>query len=87
MLRGARRTTKDVGGAYLFGKSTPPTAPGDRFLIVPVPPGFGQFGDYPEKDEQGRQNNFEVVGNLPGRQDAGRIWGGCFDEFLLTTLK
>ena len=87
VLRGARRTTKDVGGAYLFGKPTPPAEPGGRFLIVPVPPGFGQFGKYPEKDEHGRQNYFEVVGNLPGRQDAGRIWGECYDEFLLTELK
>jgi len=86
VLRGARRTTKDVGGAYLFGTPTPPTEPGGRFLFVPVPPGFAEFG-YPEKDERGRQNYFEVVGNLPGRQDAGRVWGGCYDKFLLTELK
>jgi len=86
VLRGAQRTTKDVGGAYLFGTPTPPTEPGGRFLFVPVPPGFAEFG-YPEKDERGRQNYFEVVGNLPGRQDAGRVWGECYDKFLLTELK
>ena len=83
VLRGARRTTKDVGGAYLFGTPTPPTEPGGRFLFVPAPPGSAEFG-YPEKDERGRQNYFEVVGNLPGRQGAGRVWGECYGKFLLT---
>ena len=36
--RGARRTTKGVSGAYLFGKPTPPEADGGRFLFVKVPP-------------------------------------------------
>ena len=70
----------------MFGTPTPPEAKGGRYLFVEVPKGFTQFG-YPEFDEHGNRNYFEVVGNLPGRQDAGRIWGECYDEFLLTELK
>ena len=88
VLRGARRTTKDVSGAYLFGKPTPPEADGGRFLFVKVPPGFDKINKaWAEKDADGRQNYFEVVGNMPGRQDAGRVWGECYDHFLMTELK
>jgi hypothetical protein len=86
VLRGAKRTTKDVGGAYLWGTPTPPEAEHGRALFVKVPPGFAHFG-FPETDKQGRPMYFEIVGNLPGRQDAGRIWGGCYDKFLCKELK
>jgi len=69
-----------------FGKPSPPEAPGGRALFVRVPNGFSALGDA-EADDQGRPMYFEVVGNLPGRQDAGRIWGECYDKFLQEELQ
>jgi len=81
VIRGAHRTTKYIGGAYLFGKPTPPEAPDGHALFVRAPKGFSALG-VAEADNQRRPVYFEVVDNLPGRQDVGRIWVGCYDELL-----
>ena len=74
----------DVGGAYLFGTPTDPGAPGGRVLFAPVPEGFDEFGDeYQQYDADGNQMYFRIDGNLPGRQDAGRIWGDMYTSFLV----
>jgi hypothetical protein len=51
-----------------------------------VPPGWEEFG-YPQRRSDGTVMYFEIVGNLPGRQDAGRVWGDCYTSFMLDTCK
>ena len=78
--KGAFRKVLDVKGAYFEGK-VPTPEQGGRVLYAPVPPGWDIFG-YPEYDEVGKRNYFRVVGNVPGRQDAGVIWQDEYDGWL-----
>ena len=76
----AERHILDVKGAYFEGK-VPTPEQGGRVLFAPVPEGWGEFG-YPERDSSGNRNFFKVVGNVPGRQDAGVIWQDEYDAWL-----
>ena len=46
---------------------------GGRVIFVIAPHGWGALG-FPETDSSGRRVRYQVVRNVPGRQDAGRIW-------------
>ena len=50
-------------------------------LIVTAPAGWGQLR-FPEVDAQGYKVHYQVVRNVPGRQDAGRIWQTRYDGFF-----
>ena len=78
--KGAKRRVLDVKGAYFEGK-VPTPEEGGRVLYARVPPGWSEFG-YPEYDSSGGRNYFQVVGNVPGRQDAGVIWQDEYDAWL-----
>ena len=54
---------------------------GGRKLYAVVPSWLSDFGDYPAFDSQGRRNILEIVGNMPGRREAGRIWQTRLDRF------
>jgi hypothetical protein len=79
----AEQTSIDVGGAYWHG--TPPSLDdGGRVIFAPVPAwmaGLGA-GGYQAFDRHGRSNFLRILGNMPGRRDAGRIWHSCLDGFL-----
>ena len=51
-------------------------------LFTPVPKGWEQFG-YPEYNTRGERQFFEITGNMPGRQEAGAVWGEEYTAKLL----
>ena len=67
-LLGAEQTTIDISGAYFHGEPLP-----DRSLYAVVPKWLCHYGPYPAEDARGRRFVLKVVGNMPGRRDAGRI--------------
>ena len=71
---------KDVEGAYLHGKPLDPSTARGRALYARIPRGLEQFG-YADR-VNGMKYLLKIVGNVPGRQDAGVIWGKAYDEFL-----
>jgi hypothetical protein len=79
----ATQTTIDVGGAYYHGTPDSVEA-GGRYLFARIPPWLSDlFPDaYPATDALGRHNFLRILGNMPGRCDAGRIWQRRFDVFL-----
>jgi hypothetical protein len=76
----AASAQNDVQGAYYCGKPTPYDE-GGRILFCRVPEEFERFG-YSRYDENGEENLIEIVGNIPGRQEAGVIWGAEYTRFL-----
>jgi hypothetical protein len=80
MFPHATSAQNDVQGAYYYGT---PTAyeDGGRILLCHIPDELVEYG-FPQHDENGNRNYIEVVGNIPGRQEAGRIWGDEYTSFL-----
>ena len=79
--KGAKRRVLDIKGAYFEGK-VPTPEEGGRVLYARVPLGWEEFG-FPMVDSvTGEPNYFRVVGNVPGRQDAGVIWQDEYDKLL-----
>jgi hypothetical protein len=78
-LLGAEQTTIDISGAYFHGVPLP-----DRSLYAVVPKWLCHYGPYPATDSRGRRNVLKIVGNMPGRRDAGRIWQVRLDGFLVS---
>ena len=78
---GGELVVVDVPGAYYNGKPTPPGEPGGRVIYMHIPRGLEEFG-YPQFNEHGERMLFRVLGNLPGRRDAGNIWGREYGEFM-----
>ena len=79
--KGAKRRVLDIKGAYFEGK-VPTPEEGGRVLYARVPPGWEEFG-FPMVDSvTGEPNYFRVVGNVPGRQNAGVIWQDEYDKWL-----
>ena len=39
--------------------------------------------EYPRFDEEGTEHVMEIVGNMPGRRDAGKIFGAHYTEFYV----
>jgi len=77
----AHQTSIDVGGAYFHG--TPPTMEeGGRMVYAVVPEWLQDFGPYRERNPDGSRNLLRIIGNMPGRCDAGRIWQRHNDKFL-----
>jgi len=80
----AHQTSIDVGGAYYHG--TPPSLEeGGRLVFAHMPywlPGLGGLG-YASHAPSGERQFLHIVGNMPGRCDAGRIWQSRFDRFLI----
>ena len=72
----------DVKGAYFEGTKVLPGEPGGRSIWAPVPEGWDVFGYY-ARAADGSRNWFEVMGNVPGLRDAGRVWAADNDDFLL----
>ena len=79
---GAEFDTCDVGGAYFHGTPTPPEE-GGRAVFAEVPKYLHKFGAYQTHNEQGHKNYLRILGNMPGRKDAGAIWARRYDSFLL----
>ena len=78
---GAVRRVLDVKGAYFEGKVPTPEM-GGRVLYARVPAGWKEFGYSEHSESTGKPNYFKVVGNVPGRQDAGVIWQDEYDSWL-----
>jgi hypothetical protein len=78
-LLGAEQTTIDISGAYFHGAPLPA-----RSLYAVVPKWLHHYGPYPATDAHGRRNVLKIVGNMPGRRDAGRIWQVRLDAFLVS---
>ena len=55
---------------------------GGRIIFVFSPKGWAALG-FPEVDSEGRKVRYQVVRNVPGRQDAGCIWQSRYDQFML----
>ena len=71
---------KDVHGAYRHGTPRDPRHPNRRALYARVAPGLKEFG-YPRWVD-GVEYVLKIVGNVPGRQDAGVVWGEAYTKFL-----
>jgi hypothetical protein len=69
-----------VQGAYYLG-DVPLPEDGGRVLFADAPAGWGELG-FPEFDEFGGRLHYQVVSNVPGRQDAGRVWMTRYDKFF-----
>jgi hypothetical protein len=78
---GANSAQNDISGAYYEGTPLHPDD-GGRCLFAHVPAEFEEFG-YSQYNEAGEKMYFEVKGNMPGRQEAGRIWGDEYTTFLV----
>jgi hypothetical protein len=81
-LSGAVSDQNDIAAAYYYGVPVPPSEPGGRVLFCPIPDDFSELG-YRPRDALGRRRYFKIVGNMPGRQDAGSIWFRTHRDFLL----
>jgi len=80
---GAHQDSIDVGGAYFHGIPLSMLL-GGRRLYVRIPAWLSAlFPAYPQRGKGGGTNFLLIVGNMPGRCDAGRIWQTRFDEFLV----
>ena len=79
---GSKAYTSDIGGAYFNGKPPDPSEPGGRALFGRVPTGWKEFG-FPQYNEKGEQMVFRIVGNMPGVQNAGRVWSDKYTADLL----
>jgi hypothetical protein len=78
---GALQDSIDVGGAYFHG-SPPDMDNGGRRLYVRIPAWLAAlFPEYPMRGDRGG-HFLLIMGNMPGRCDAGRIWQQRFDVFL-----
>jgi hypothetical protein len=77
---GLKRRMLDVKSAYYQGDVATPEE-GGRVIFVLAPHGWGALG-FPETDSSGRRVRYQVVRNVPGRQDAGRIWQTKYDKFF-----
>ena len=79
---GARFDTCDVAGAYFHGTPTHPDD-GGRAVFAEVPRYLKEFNPLMKThDAHGRKNYLRIIGNMPGRKDAGVIWARRYDEFL-----
>ena len=78
---GIKRRILDVKGAYYEGTVLSPEE-GGRVLFAEVPSGWSQLG-FPEVDARGNKLYYQILKNIPGRRDAGRIWAAHYDRFLL----
>jgi hypothetical protein len=81
---GAHQDSIDVGGAYFHGIPLSMLL-GGRRLYVCIPAWLAALfpATYPLRGKGGGTNFLPIVGNMPGRCDAGRIWQSRFDQFLL----
>ena len=75
------QTTVDVSAAYFHGEPTPPEE-GGRIIYAKVCKWLALYFGYATHDHMGRRNILRIVGNVPGRRDAGRIWACRNDRFL-----
>ncbi len=53
-----------------------------RAVFAVVPYWLAGFGPYPKKNPDGTRNLLRILGNMPGRCGAGRIWQALFNTFL-----
>jgi hypothetical protein len=77
---GGVSAVKDVEGAYLHGAPHDPASPRGRALYARVPDGLEEFGY--ARVVNGVRHVLRIRGNVPGRQDAGVIWGKAYTDFL-----
>ena len=86
-LPGARTVHKDVGGAYFHGKQPPIDSEGGRAIFAPIPPGWHDLGARHglcfDAVQGGEPMILQIVGNVPGLQNAGAMWAEEFTGFLL----
>ena len=85
--KGARTVQRDVGGAYFHGKQPDIEKPSGRAISAPIPPGWAELcakhGLCFDERRRGELMILQIVGNLPGLQNAGVIWAEEFTSFLL----
>jgi hypothetical protein len=79
----ARLVPNDVPGAYYMGTPPAPHELGGRSLFAPVPRGWDEFGYHDRDQETGERNLLHVVGNLPGRAEAGVTWNKVYTKWML----
>jgi len=78
----AEQDSIDVSSAYYHGKPLT-AAEGGRNAFAHIPPwllGLGSL-DY-RRSANGERMYLHIVGNMPGKRDAGRVWQGVMDDFL-----
>jgi hypothetical protein len=76
----ATSAQNDVRGAYYCGTPLHPDE-GGRSLFCFIPDELVPFG-FPQYDKDGNRNLIRIIGNIPGRQEAGKIWGEEYTRFL-----
>lgn len=77
---GATSAQNDMRGAYYCCTPLHPDD-GGRALFCFIPPELEKYG-FPQRDKHGNRNLLEITGNIPGRQEAGKIWGDEYTRFL-----
>jgi hypothetical protein len=75
VLPGAKSSQNDVENAYYRGK-VPLASEGGRALFCHIPDEWEELGYELYDPVDGTRNMLEIEGNVPGRQEAGKIWGG-----------
>jgi hypothetical protein len=81
----ATSAQNDVRGAYYCGTPLHPDQ-GGRSLYCFIPDELVPYG-FPQHDKDGKRNLLEITGNIPGRQEAGKIWGEEYTRFLTSECK
>ena len=75
------------GGAYFHGKQPPIDSEGGRAIFAPIPPGWHDLGTRHglcfDSVQGGQHSVLQIVGNVPGLQNAGAMWVEEFTGFLL----
>ena len=74
------KVKRDAQGNETRKKVRAPVADG-RAIFCRIPKGLEEFA-FPSTDKEGKQLYWEVVGNMPGRQEAGKTWFQEYREFI-----
>ena len=72
----------DCSDAYYKGTPYPMSDPRGRILLGRIPSGWEEFG-YPQFNERGEKLYARLLKNMPGRREAGKIFGDFYRDKLL----
>ena len=72
----------DCSDAYYMGTPCPMSYPRGRILLGRIPEGWEEFG-YPRFNERGEKPYAGLLKNMPGRREAGEIFGDFYRDKTL----
>mmetsp|Transcript_55848 Transcript_55848/g.126927 ORF Transcript_55848/g.126927 Transcript_55848/m.126927 type:complete len:182 (+) Transcript_55848:306-851(+) len=72
----------DCSDAYYMGTPYPMSDPRGRILLGRIPEGRKEFR-YPQFNERGEKVYAQLLKNMPGRREAGKIFGDFYRDKML----